>query len=945
MPSYPIVSRAPAFKKFKKSLAEFFSRLLSTAAESEVLLTAPITEESQADIIDNPLINVLKEWLSTFSSSSFRGFRHTSTFIVLTITRSIATIALDKRKSVEVARKQRDTEKKKARPDKQRLKTLEERWRDEKEEEATLMDSIRDCLDSVYQHRYRDADAAIRADCTLELGQWIKTVPEVFMKNEYTRYLGWCLSDTTASVRLIAVQALAALYARSAFPDALRHFTELNKTRLTQMATGDIDLSVRIAVIDVLVHIERRGLLEEEQQDEIGMCVFGSEPKVRQEAARFLKGLIEEEVEECKDDTVGPSPVAATAKDASSKERRTKWLAEVEKLRFKLLASRLVSYEEKLNSQATSQAASSFGGGGRVAHAIESLWSFNSSADTPLSDWTALVDLILYDHTAQASTSRAGRKGAAAAAASSNAGYTGVRPPNEAYRLEPGEENVLLESLVSVVGQVRRIHDTAKQLAPAEQTEEPEEQRRLTAITQLLIPALPKLFAKYRTESNRVSQVLLLLPTLELDLYATSGQTSAMVSLWDEVSTQFTRHSETHLLNRGADALGALHISAKKHTNLAETVSSKLAGLQETLVNAVREPLKGKEVATSALGEDLIFSLTVSLQRLADLASVVDCSEPLEDTEGGTASSGWEIAREVALRGHLGYQGEADMISTCLRLLATHLIWRLRTLNGLSSTTPEDERTALADSLLIKRNDAVELMEKYVDPEATTDPGRQIKSSAAARLLNIYLPFHAAQLSSELRARRPAAAEDAEADDDEAMLPGLPRSFDVTVSASVQSGIVSAIVADLEAAIESRQEEKEAEDDEDPIEDDEDAADEAPTNGLATNKAKAKTSKANGQSKSDANGKTKSGDVALSQARLEEEIEISRTCVLLLSAFQLGLVDVGLAAPLIGKLGQVGLMCDLVIKKIIEVVKEEAMLGGEAGKASAIILDSLKEVS
>jgi cohesin complex subunit SA-1/2 len=146
-PSYPIVSRAPAFKKFKSSLAEFFERLVMTASDSELLLTAPITAQSSELVAEPPLINVLKEWLSSFSSSTFRSFRHTSTFIVLHIVRATASLVITKRQNVESIRKQRDAEKKKPRVDKTRVKALDDKWREAKEEDATLMDGIRDFID------------------------------------------------------------------------------------------------------------------------------------------------------------------------------------------------------------------------------------------------------------------------------------------------------------------------------------------------------------------------------------------------------------------------------------------------------------------------------------------------------------------------------------------------------------------------------------------------------------------------------------------------------------------------------------------------------------------------------------------------------------------------------------------------------------------------------
>lgn len=48
---------------------------------------------------------------------------------------------------------------------------------------------------SVFVHRYRDADAGIRADCVREMGIWLKRHPAHFLEGNYLRYVGWVLSD------------------------------------------------------------------------------------------------------------------------------------------------------------------------------------------------------------------------------------------------------------------------------------------------------------------------------------------------------------------------------------------------------------------------------------------------------------------------------------------------------------------------------------------------------------------------------------------------------------------------------------------------------------------------------------------------------------------------------------------------------------------------------
>lgn len=43
-------------------------------------------------------------------------------------------------------------------------------------------------IPSVFVHRLRDADAAIRTDCLKELGVWIETYPSTYGDEEYLGY-------------------------------------------------------------------------------------------------------------------------------------------------------------------------------------------------------------------------------------------------------------------------------------------------------------------------------------------------------------------------------------------------------------------------------------------------------------------------------------------------------------------------------------------------------------------------------------------------------------------------------------------------------------------------------------------------------------------------------------------------------------------------------------
>lgn len=96
---YPVSSKLPMFKKFRKSLTEFFERLIFSSAESDQLY-------------NTELMRCIQYWVTPMSSSQIRGFRHTSTIIALEIETALAVVAASVEKEAEVVARQRKGERK-----------------------------------------------------------------------------------------------------------------------------------------------------------------------------------------------------------------------------------------------------------------------------------------------------------------------------------------------------------------------------------------------------------------------------------------------------------------------------------------------------------------------------------------------------------------------------------------------------------------------------------------------------------------------------------------------------------------------------------------------------------------------------------------------------------------------------------------------------------------
>jgi cohesin complex subunit SA-1/2 len=98
-PVYPLTSKLPAFKKFRKSLSEFIERLILSAAELGSLYTTD-------------LMTTLQTWVITMSSSQIRSFRHTATVIALEMETALCEVAASVEKEALVVGRQKAGEKK-----------------------------------------------------------------------------------------------------------------------------------------------------------------------------------------------------------------------------------------------------------------------------------------------------------------------------------------------------------------------------------------------------------------------------------------------------------------------------------------------------------------------------------------------------------------------------------------------------------------------------------------------------------------------------------------------------------------------------------------------------------------------------------------------------------------------------------------------------------------
>ncbi|TFK31727.1 hypothetical protein BDQ12DRAFT_93119 [Crucibulum laeve] len=894
-PVYPLTSKLTIFKKFRKSLSEFIERLITSSADLGVLYTSD-------------LMVTLQPWVTTMSSSQIRSFRHTATVIALEVESALCDVAAAVDRELVVVTRQREGERKRKGTGKggnARDKELETKMKEIREHRSQLDDFIKEFIDSVFVHRYRDLDPNIRAECVHALGLWFRKYPTHFLEATYLQYVGWVLSDSHVHVRLEAVRALSGVYDQADYIGSLNHFTERFKPRWLEMATSDTELSVRVAIIQVLGAIDGHSLLEEEEREKLCLLVFDEEAKVRKAVSQFVKGVWEEAVEER---LVGRKK----ATDEDRKRAGVKALAMLLVKWGKALDHIIGETDESDNgdveadneddiAEATSRPArrrkelialATADHKGRMALAVEALWD----EVEPVSDWEGLLDVLLLDHSA----SEEGDTTATPRARANSKKRVQDSQVDEAWRLEEVEESIVLEVLVTALKRAKADTTGAKK---------GEEDSSTNDITRALIKALPRLFIKHQTDQNRIAEVLVIPTVMNLDLYLEMRMITAYASLWDDVTKQFMSHSSVNVLTHAMIAVRYFMDA----TSLSNTNSTKILELEDELSSSLRDTVAGRdEIEVASFSEDEVLSLTAICTRLAVLAGTRNMTAWMEENEGGKQSSAWDIVNAVVERGRLGYKEEEAMIEQALRVLTLHILWKGKGLTAENDSSPEEIR--YRDELKEQRESLLEKLVEYaVGTQSNTAEG--VKRAAFKHLLDLHVLFAAAQTVSA----------------DGKLLPTATLSL--TMDDEIQYRCAGYVQAEIERYADSLDEEVEEEDDEEEAakdSDEDDSDEEQPEQAKNTKKARKRRNS------------PKEVDLT-SRSRLEQEYLFIDVISTFLRAIRAGAIHIHHGAVLLAHYDRLGVAFDTCSKVVVDILREEGMLNNNGELVVAVLTQALRE--
>lgn len=647
-------------KGFRDLLVNLFQSLINVFHETEVLYT------------DEPLMENIARWVYTMSSSTLRPFRHTSTTIALAMELALAGVARKLDDRITKTTQQIEAAKKGRTKNKDMLATLQQNLDETNSNREICGKYVLDCFDVVFVHRYRDVDARIRTECIEALGSWIWVLPTMFMEPEYLRYLGWLLSDVTPSARQEVLKQLARVFKRDA--SKLGHFIDRFRPRLMEMATRDSDVGVRVAAISVVETLGEAGMLEPDEVDATGKLIFDSELRVRKAAVKFLVDVVASGVESKIEGIGGEEAIDELfpeSEDVDILSPRREWLE------VKALAETLAIYDASLEDEevelrrgidVAADLANAIMPETRISLASQVLYEKMEI----VKNWETISGYLLHDHTTSTKSKSKGKASSSEVVLRNN-----VAP-------EAQEEAILLQVLASAVKQsLAHSHEAEKgkkKPARGDVAESAEE------VALNLAKTIPKLLKKYGAEPSTATTVLRLEHFLDLDVFQQLRQDSATYErLLDEICTQFNRHVDKGVVAESARAL--LH--SRRYEELEEMADIKIAGLQETVINSLRNFDKSHDLSVRLNMEGPVLTeLSNSLMKISQLAQISPCIDVLE-AQGPTDDSKAPAIEILAKMVHRGRFQQVDLelddledevTSLAIRSCHFYFMWKTRSI-------------------------------------------------------------------------------------------------------------------------------------------------------------------------------------------------------------------------------------------------------------------------
>lgn len=241
-------------------------------------------------IYDQFLMEKLISFLITLADSQVRAFRHTATLAAMKLMTALVDVALTLSINIDNSQRQYESEKRKSKSAvSDRLQLLADKCQQLGEEMEDIKTMLGYLFKSIFVHRYRDIVPEIRSICMYEIGNWMKKFPNYFLDDSFLKYVGWTLHDKVGDVRLKCLGSLLPLYEVEEIARKMELFTNKFKERIVAM-TSDKEYEVAVQGVKLIISIHKyhRDVLTDKDCEHVYELVYATHRGVAQAAGEFL---------------------------------------------------------------------------------------------------------------------------------------------------------------------------------------------------------------------------------------------------------------------------------------------------------------------------------------------------------------------------------------------------------------------------------------------------------------------------------------------------------------------------------------------------------------------------------------------------------------------------------------------------------------------------------
>ncbi|KAI2803808.1 Cohesin subunit SA-2 [Blomia tropicalis] len=497
-------------------------------------------------IYDQFLMENMISLLISLSDSQVRAFRHTATLAAMKLITALVDVALTLSINLDNTQRQYESERQKTigmnkRPS-ERLELLTNKRHELEENNEDIKTMLGYLFKSIFVHRYRDIFPEIRSICMTEIGIWMKRLPGIFLDDSYLKYVGWTLHDKIGDVRLNCLKALLPLYESEEITRKMELFTNKFKDRIVSMTLDkEPDVAVMAIKLVINIHKHHRDVLLDKDCEHVYELVFATNRSVAQTAGEFLNERLFQIDEQATENL----------RSRRGKKRSVHTPLIRDLIQFFI--------ECELHEHG--------------AYLVDSL----IESHPMMKDWECMSDLLLEE------------------------------PGLDEEPLEDKQETSLIEIMVCCIRQASTCEppvgrgSAKKQLTSKEQKSLQEDKAR---ISEHFINSLPIILNKYKSDKEKVANLLSIPQYLDLNFY--SNHTDKLESLLRLVNEIVDIHSDREVLEVAAKTFEYLY---DENFSFSKNVSINKSTLIDNIFAKYREAVEAYSLNPNGDEEKLMVNL------------------------------------------------------------------------------------------------------------------------------------------------------------------------------------------------------------------------------------------------------------------------------------------------------------------------------------------------